>query len=265
MTAEERPRFTEAVSSVMNDTREYLDNLALIPRNRDADIVLLALLSKSIVTTEAIVSLVSNGFDEEAYGVCRTCLEIQLTVRYLTNKESGARCSRFLRFFTRNKIDWFHLIAKYYPSMQPTKQKAATYRELAQSYPDPHKWAEGRKSLKAFASEPDGFETRNDGSPLDANFYYEVLYKWMSFYVHGTISALEEEHVTIDGDVFSVHPRRGRSKHGEGALRTSMLSVHLNLLRILRNLNMEYPESLLSKFQNAVRQLSAESKANVTA
>lgn len=260
MNAEERTQLTEAILLLMKATRHYLDGLALIPRNRDADIVLLALLSKSIVTTEAVTSLVLSGFDDEAYGLCRTCLEIQLTVRYLTNKEADARCSRFLRFFTRNKSDWFDLIAKYYPSMQPTKQKAATYRKLAQSYRDPHKWAEGRKSLKAFASEPDGFETRNDGSPLDANFYYEVLYKWMSFYVHGTISALEEEHVTIDGDVFSVHPRRGRSTHGEGALRTSMLSVHLNLLRILQNLNMEYPDSLSSKFENVVKQFPAESK-----
>jgi hypothetical protein len=260
MTEEERFRLTEAILEVMKETRHYLDGLALIPRNRDADIVLLALLSKSIVTTEAVTSLVLSGFDDEAYGLCRTCLEIQLTVRYLTNKEADARCSRFLKFFTRNKSDWFDLIEKYYPSMRPAKLKATVYRDLARAYRDPHRWAEDRKGLKSFASEPDSFEKRNDGSPLDANFYYEVLYKWTSFYVHGTISALEDEHITINGDLFSVHPRRGKSTHGEDALRISMLSVHLNLLRIFRDFNMEYPDSLSSKFENAAKEFPAESK-----
>ncbi|MCU1250674.1 MAG: hypothetical protein JWQ49_3703 [Edaphobacter sp.] len=117
-----------------------------------------------------------------------------------------------------------------------------------------------KNGLKAFAAEPDSFEKRNDGSPLDENFYYEVLYKWMPFYVHGTISALEQEHITINGDVFAVHPRRGHSTHGKGALKTSMLTVHLNLLRILRDFNMDYPASLSSKFENVVKQFPAESK-----
>jgi hypothetical protein len=50
-------------------------------RRSFTDAVLLALVSKSIVLTEPIVQLVSNGFHGETFGLCRTCLELELTVR----------------------------------------------------------------------------------------------------------------------------------------------------------------------------------------
>jgi hypothetical protein len=86
MNAEEEVRFREAVATLMLDIREGLDSLTLIPRRGRADIALLGLLSKSIVVAEAIVSLVANKFEDEAYGLCRTAVEIELTIRYLTNK-----------------------------------------------------------------------------------------------------------------------------------------------------------------------------------
>jgi hypothetical protein len=79
------PDYQEAVSKLMRETRAYLDDLRIIPRRTSAaDSILLALLSKAIVLTEAIVLLASQGYGDEAFGLCRTCIEIQLTVRYLT-------------------------------------------------------------------------------------------------------------------------------------------------------------------------------------
>jgi hypothetical protein len=184
MNAEEEVRFREAVASLMLETRDALNNLSLIPRRGDSDIALLALLSKSIVVAEAIVSLVSNGFEDEAYGLCRTAVEIELTVRYLTNKDSPARCARYINFFAKDKTEWDKLIIKYYPGMVVNSERAGDLERLAAAYRNPHRWSECPDGLKGFAAEPDTHETRPDGSPLDENFYYDVIYKWMSFYVH---------------------------------------------------------------------------------
>jgi len=84
--------YQNSVSQLMVATRTFLNGRDLIPRRTTADSILLALLSKSIVLTEAIVILVSNGNHDEAFGLCRTCIEIQLTIRYLTNADTVKRC-----------------------------------------------------------------------------------------------------------------------------------------------------------------------------
>jgi len=168
----------------MAETRTYLDGLGLIPRQTShADAVLLALLSKSIVLTEAIVLLVSNGFHDEAFGPCRTCLEVELTIRYLTNADTISRCQRYARYFSKVNAGWVNVMRKYYPDMSlRVRADAGQLADLASEYKDPHRWSE--HNLGYFASEPDSFEKREDGIPLDQLFYYEVLYKWMSYYVH---------------------------------------------------------------------------------
>jgi hypothetical protein len=252
MKTKEIELFQDSVVRLMVETKSYLDNLGLIPRDSDIDIVLLALLSKSIIVTEAITTLVSHGFEDEGYGLCRTSLEIELTIRYLTNKDTGRRCWRYLYFFAKDKTEWFRLIKKYYPEMQPKVIPSAMHEQLSAIYASPHKWSECSDGVKGFAAEPDSFEKREDGSPLDENFYYEVLYKWMSQYVHATISCLEPEHITHSGEIFKVHRGAGRSRHGGGALRTSMLNVYSNLQRVMRALNMTIPEELTSRYEDVI-------------
>jgi len=87
------PEYQNAVSQLMVETRAFLNGLDLIPRSTSADPVLLGLLSKSIVLTEAIIALVCHGKHDEAFGLCRTCIEIQLTIRYLTNAKTVSKPS----------------------------------------------------------------------------------------------------------------------------------------------------------------------------
>jgi hypothetical protein len=252
MSDTKRELLLKSVPPLMAETRSYLDNLGLIPRDSDIDIVLLALLSKSIIVTEAIASLVNHGFDDEAYGLCRTSLEIELTIRYLTNKDTGRRCWRYLYFFAKDKTEWFRLIKKYYPDMRPKAAPTSTHERLSTIFASPHKWSECVDGVKGFAAEADSFEKREDGSPLNENFYYEVLYKWMSQYVHATVSCLEPAHMTYPGGTFQVHCGAGRSGHGPGALRTSMLNVHLNLHRVMRTLNMTVAENIASQYEEVI-------------
>jgi len=248
-------KFSSDISALMLEVRNFLDGLRVIPRRDSAtDSVLLGLLSKSVVLTEAIVCLVKNGFDDEAYGVCRSSIEVQLTVRYITNKDTISRGRRYFLYFTKDKSDWLRLIKKYYPALA-TKQysDAAEIEKLSQAYKSPHRWSEAPNGVKDFASEPDTFNIHENGQPADELFYYEILYKWMSHYVHVTEPAIEPEHMPLPGDEFVVHYGRGRSKHGKGAMRTSFLSVLLNMFRVFRYLNMDIPDSLKDRFDEVLK------------
>jgi hypothetical protein len=242
------------VSLLMEKTRTFLNGLDLIPRqNSRFDSVLLALLSKSIVLTESIVVLVSHDFDDEAFGLCRSCIELELTLRYLTNADTDERCKRYIRYFAKANSEWLRLIARYYPGMTLSRRSdAKELAEFAALYKDPNRWSEQGHGLKYFASEIDTFETTADGSPLNESFYHEVLYKWMSYYVHTTESCLDK-HVTLPGRTYAVHPGQGTSTLGEHALRVSYQFVRLNLLRILRCLNMDHPEELMARYEDVIK------------
>jgi len=97
------------------------------------------------------------------------------------------------------------------------------------------------------------FERAADGSPLNEFFSYEILYKWMSHYVHATVHSIEPAHVTLPGDRFRVHPGDGRSDLGCEALLFSFQAVQMNLIRILRYFNMSFPDNLQSQYEAAAR------------
>jgi hypothetical protein len=199
-----------SVTELMNDTRTFLEELNLIPRAYSpTDSILLALLSKSIVLTDAVVCLLSNGFTDEAMWLCRSCIEIELVVRYLTLKDTDKRCMRFLNYYSKDKTEWFRLNNKYFPE-SPLKQRADMKEllELASAYPSPHKWSDVPEGLKGMASEPDPTMKAEDGTPATALFSYEVTYKMASQYVHGTVGSLDPAHATSAGDYYRFTPGR---------------------------------------------------------
>jgi hypothetical protein len=246
-------QYVNAVSNLLIETRKYLDGLGLIPRKSSKpDPVLLALVSKSIVLAESIVLLVSNGFYDEAFGLCRTLLELELTVRYLTNADTVSRCERYVEYFAKVNEGWMNIATKYYPNMGlGVRADAAELGELAKNYKSPHRWSE--HEIKYFASEPDAFEKKEDGTPLDELFFYEVLYKWASYYVHVTEHAVDRSHATDSGDVFKVHPGMGRSTRGEDALRLSYQLVRVTLFRVWRYFNMDFPPKLQNLYDEILQ------------
>jgi len=54
-------------------------------------LVALALYSKCITVAEATLVLLDAGFSDEAFGMTRTLVDIFLTLRYITNKETHER------------------------------------------------------------------------------------------------------------------------------------------------------------------------------
>src|ERR1017187_1011120 len=242
-----------AVSQLMLDTRAFLNGLDLIPRRSSADPVVLGLLSKSIVLTEAIVILVCHGSHDEAFGLCRTCIEIQLTNRYLTNADTVKRCDRYLGYFAKDTTEWAKLYRKYYPKHALKRRSdAAEVEKCAAAYRSPHRWHDEQDGIKAFASEDDSFERAADGSPLNEAFAYEIPYKWKSHYVHATLPSIEPVHVTLPGDRFRVHPGAGQSHQGLTALLFSFQAVQLNLIRVMRYFNMTFPDHLYAQYEAVV-------------
>ena len=183
-------------------------------------------------------------------GLCRTCIEIELVVRYLTLKDTDKRCMRFLNYYSKDKTEWFRLNNKYFPE-SPLKQRADMKEllELASAYPSAHKWSDVPEGLKGMAAEPDPTMKAEDGTPATALFSYEVTYKMASQYVHGTVGSLDPAHATSAGDYYRVHPRKGRSTMGDTALSSAYSSVTLNLNRIFGYMNTDVPPQLQERYE----------------
>jgi hypothetical protein len=92
---------------------------------------------------------VKNNFGDEAYGLCRSCVELQLTVRYLTNKDAINRTNRYFRYYAKDKSDWFRLIKKYgFDGNLPIHPDKDHIEQIAATYKSPHKWSECETSLR---------------------------------------------------------------------------------------------------------------------
>ena len=60
------------------------------------DRVVLALVSKAVTLSEAVDCLVDAGFDEEAFGLSRTLVEVAFNLRFVLNHDSERRANDLL-------------------------------------------------------------------------------------------------------------------------------------------------------------------------
>jgi Phenazine biosynthesis protein A/B len=66
-------------------------------------VAMLTLLSKSLALARSTVWLVRGGFDEEAFGLSHSLLELAMTMRYITNgRNPEVRAKRFVHFVLDN-------------------------------------------------------------------------------------------------------------------------------------------------------------------
>jgi len=178
--------------------------------NVHLDMVLLALLSKSLIVSRATCKLVESGFYEEAFGLTRTLIDIFFTVRYIANLDSFERSDMFVEFYAKDYEGWVAVVQKYYPSAPPAPPSHhAEMLRLARRFKNPHKWTGLGDQTKRMASEASTVEKGPRGEPVTAEFDYEVLYKWTSHYVHPTVVSLGT-HAVERRERFVVHSK----KHG---------------------------------------------------
>jgi hypothetical protein len=170
--------------------------------------VALALYSKCITVAEATLVLVDARFCDEAFAMTSTLVDVFITLRYITNKDTDERAKRYAEFTMKESEQWEKVAQEFWP-LNPVPPLSEKTRRVAAAYPSPRKWS--GKSVKEMCLEEDTFEIDPiSGKPLIHNFAYGVVYRWTSLYVHPTVGALWNHLVQAGRDVFEVRSTNRR-------------------------------------------------------
>lgn len=205
----------DRVQRYIRRVRDLFDKKGYYPRNTVyTDTVFLALLSKSIRVSEAICSLVTSGFDEEAFGMTRTLIDVLITIRFIANQDTEDRAKQFFNFLAKDTTSWLKIIQTHYPTKTlPSMPDLPKVLKTASTYPDPHRWAGKGMTARALAMEPSIWEVDDKGQPLTLQFLYEAVFYWTSHFVHPTIGALESHVVVPGSEQFKVHGHADSLRH----------------------------------------------------
>lgn len=172
-----QPKVSEVLPQIER-LEQYIDGLEMIPSTRFLrTAVLLAILSKALTVARAICTLVEAGFPAEAFGLSRTLVEIFLTVRYISNKDTEARAKTYAEYFSKVHAEWGELNTKYYPERElkfPAFHEEAI--KVAEQFKSKHAWTGVGGQTRMMAFEEDAVELDEKGHPFKSEFDYEVIY-----------------------------------------------------------------------------------------
>jgi uncharacterized protein DUF5677 len=223
-------------------------------RNSYRSIIVLGLVSKALTVARAVCALVKAGFPGEGFGLSRTLIDICFTLRYISNSDTEARAKKFAQFYAKDHEGWTRIIQKFYPAtaIEDTEFHRDAL-DMARNYKNAHQWTGMGDQTRQMALEPDTYEFDAAGRAINCEFDYEVIYKWASFFVHSTVSALES-HLMGPGEPFRV---RGRSRLVKGRGEDALLNVLGYLSRIFihasRAMRQDPPEKILNDVHKALQ------------
>ena len=123
--------------------------------------VLLSLMSKALTTGRAVCALVDAGFYGEAFGLSRTLIDIFLTVRYISNKDTEKRAKEYVEYIAKTQEELIRLSHKHFPEKVDHPKLGEKFSELAKAYRSAHRWTEAR--IREMALEPDSYEVDSQG------------------------------------------------------------------------------------------------------
>jgi hypothetical protein len=219
-----------------------VDKRGYYPRDTvQTDMVLLALLSKGIRVSEAICFLIEGGFEEEAFGLMRTLLDLAFNLRFIVNKDIDERARLYYNFYSKSAMHWVRVAEEYYPSM--SKPAAfSKFQGVAEEYKSPHYWAGDGMTARKLAEEPDTEEMDENGQPATYKFWYDVIFRWTSHFVHPTISGLFSHTVRPGKDIFRVHPHKDqeRIEFGHTTLHSLVAALGHMTTQLLRGMREKY-------------------------
>lgn len=251
--------YTEAVASVrglLKTVSEYMNGLDIYPRASGIflDAVMLAMVSKNLRVGEATCLLVDNGFHDEAFGLSRTMFEVALSARYISNADDWTRSARYVKYYAKDHEGWTQLVGKYYPNA--TVEFHAEHQkmlEMAKQFKDPHRWS--GQSVKQMALEEDAFDVDESGKPFKWEYDYEVIYKWTSHFVHGTVVALDD-HASDARTAFRVRGGRQNIEKGGMALFNVVFYLLRTLVSAFRSIQYEIQKEVLEEFEGVLKGLT---------
>jgi hypothetical protein len=107
------------VIEYMSAWKSCLDakGIMLASQVRPFDLIALSILNKAYRLSEACISLIKEGFSDEAFGLSRSILECAINLRCLTFNldEIDSRANNFLEFYYADQKHFLELIRKDYP------------------------------------------------------------------------------------------------------------------------------------------------------
>jgi len=147
------------------------------------DLYLIALARRALRLHEAIIELWEKGLEPEANILARALCEVWIVVRWITNKDKEDRAMRYAGFEAKLIQHIGKVLPKHDPSLKmPRHREHEMIAEAAAEYSSHTSWA--GVTLRTMAEEPDTIEKLPSGEPLDATWFYDVLYFFHSCYVH---------------------------------------------------------------------------------
>jgi hypothetical protein len=186
-------------------------------------------------------------------------VELSLSGRYIANDPDFCKRSElYIRYFAKDHETWTKMIQKYYPEMFP-RYHADHERmlETARTFKSPHSWHDG--TVRDIVVEGDLVEVDEHGHPANWEYDYEVVYKWTSHFVHGTVVAMDA-HALEPGVAFAVDAGQQRMDKAGMALFNVAMYLFKSTVLIFRCLGYEVPKELLERFESVIKPLAAHSK-----
>ncbi|MEG9433103.1 DUF5677 domain-containing protein [Terriglobus sp. ADX1] len=209
MTETEVIEYIALASDFIAELRSQLNDLGVVRRvahRYPFDHLAFELLSKTFSLCDACLSLIRDGWCNEAYGLSRSIVECALTLRYIT-AVPDLLIKRTMKFASASKADrrlWLHF-AQAEAQSEPEKQHIARYAAEWGLYPDTKAaydhWSGERSFAKAAT------EVEHPLDPSDADIGYKRIrrafdYYYTSHFVHCSQTAMDYSKV-LDGDLFA--------------------------------------------------------------
>ncbi len=224
----------------------HLNKLRIVPATRRLrSAVILPLLSKGLTVGRAICVLIDAGFPAEALAMSRTLLELVFSVRYITNKYTEERATKYVKYQARVNFEWMNIAQKHFPHKAAKLPKLDPFTlEIAREFDTKSNWTGERGQTKLMATEEDAIELDDHGRGHKNEFDYDGLYFWTSQYVHATIAGVGG-HTCKRGEVFRVRIRKLEEREcGPDALFITVVALCKIFIHAFRSMNETQPEAI---------------------
>jgi len=170
-----------------------LNAIELQPRNPNRypfDCVALEIVNKSFALARSCLSLIRNGFPDEAYGLSRSIIECAMNLRFITQNPiaQGDRTKLFYIVEMTDKRSWLEFARSYLTDSEMLKGLEAYAAEirLEERFPDaqePRHWSHLRGFVWRVATEEHPLDQDMNPERL-RKIAYALDYAYASQYVH---------------------------------------------------------------------------------
>jgi hypothetical protein len=195
------------VSEVVLEVKNELDDRCFSPRNHwYLDKTLLAILSKLIRLNEAVCWLVKGGFDGEAFATMRSCCEAFLILKFISNKNSEERASRYVNFAKVHIKNQEEIRKVHFPKFdEPTEEKKKWIAEAIQKFGNTGSRWEAPQNMATEKYLDPREKDPVTGEPFQAIVDYIGRYEHTSHFVHVNSLSLNA-HMGYPGEQYKAFP-----------------------------------------------------------